>query len=156
MVPFKSNTGSGPSTSGSIAEKKSSFVRSFSLSVITVWMLSIVLKWCTHRRLIILGKKRKSCGDIWGIWGLWNHCSVLGCQKLPHIQCFVTVRCHDAEAKCWQTFCMPKYSVKILWTALWLLLRGSAISFTLFCGIGNITSFKLDGRFVAQCCNIEF
>ena len=38
------------------------------------------------------------------------------------------VYCYDVEAKCWQTFHMPKCSVKILWTALWLLLNGSPIS----------------------------
>ena len=69
MVPFRSNTLLEVVLPPLGTLLKSSSVRSFSASVTTVWMLSTVVKWCTCRWLIILGKKRKSFGNVWRIWG---------------------------------------------------------------------------------------
>ena len=40
--------------------------RSFLVSFIALWMLTIVLICCPRRQFVILGKRKKSCGEHWG------------------------------------------------------------------------------------------
>jgi len=70
-----------------------SSVRSFLVSFIALWMLSIVLNSCPRGQFVILGKGKKShVGDIRGILGLWNHCSMFGHQYLAHRRHITTGR----------------------------------------------------------------
>lgn len=128
MVPFRSNTLLEVVLPPLGTLLKSSSVRSFSALVMTVWMLSIVAKWYTHRSFDNPWEEKEVIWEHVENMGVRNHCSVLGCQKLPRRQCLVTLCFQDVEAKCLETSCMPKCSVKILWTALWLLLNESDIS----------------------------